>query len=134
MLVAGAIEDEPSGTPPSSPALGDCYIVADGATSEWAGKAGHVAAWTSGGWRFIEPLEGMSVYERTSGACAVFRSGAWEMGILRGASLAIGGQQVVGERAAAIQSPTGGTVIDAEARAQVDAILDTLRQHGLIDS
>ena len=82
---------------------------------------------------FARSVEGMTVHERTSGASAVFAGGAWEVGILRGASLAIGGQQVVGTRAAAIQSPTGGTVIDAEARATLDAILDMLRQHGLID-
>jgi uncharacterized protein DUF2793 len=134
VLVAGSVEEAPRSTPPSAPALGNCYIVADAATDHWAGKSRHVAAWTSGGWRYIPPVEGMTVHERTSGASAVFAGGAWEVGILRGASLAIGGQQVVGTRAAAIQSPTGGTVIDAEARATLDAILDMLRQHGLIDS
>jgi hypothetical protein len=93
-----------------------------------------VAAWTAGGWRFIAPVEGMMLYERTSGTWAVFRSGAWELGNLRGAALLIDGQQVVGPRAASIASPSGGTVVDVEGRAAVDAILDTLRQHGLIGS
>jgi Protein of unknown function (DUF2793) len=91
-----------------------------------------VAAWTSGGWRFIAPVEGMGLYERTSGTWSVFRSGAWESGMVRGTSLLIDGQQVVGARAAAIESPAGGAIVDAEARASIDAILAALREHGLI--
>jgi hypothetical protein len=45
----------------------------------------------------------------------------------------IDGQQVVGSRAAAIASPADGATIDAEARAAIDRILASLRQHGLIE-
>jgi hypothetical protein len=114
--------------------MGDCYIVAPEATDAWAGKSQFVAAWTSGGWRFVPPVEGMLLYERTSGTWAVFRNAAWELGSVRGVALVIEGQQVVGPRAAAIPSPSGGTVVDVEGRAAVAAILDALRQHGLIDS
>jgi hypothetical protein len=93
-----------------------------------------VAAWTGGGWRFISPTEGMCLYERTSGNWMAFRSGAWESGIVRGSALVIGGQQVVGSRAPAIESPGGGATIDAESRTAIDAILGALRQHGLIDT
>jgi hypothetical protein len=48
--------------------------------------------------------------------------------------LFIAGEQVVGRRAAAIAAPSGGAIIDAEARAAVSQILEGLRQHGLIDS
>jgi hypothetical protein len=37
-------------------------------------------------------------------------------------------------RADAIPSPSGGTTIDGEARAAIDQILATMRQHGLIDT
>jgi hypothetical protein len=56
------------------------------------------------------------------------------VGQVRGAALIIGDEQVVGSRAGAIPSPTGGTTIDGEARASVDAILIALRQHGLIET
>jgi hypothetical protein len=39
---------------------------------------------------------------------------------------------VVGASAAAIASPSSGSVVDAEARGAIDAILGALRQHGLI--
>jgi hypothetical protein len=133
-LVAGAVEEPPRASPPAAPAIGACYIIADGATDAWAGMSQSVAAWTSGGWRFMPAMEGMSLYERTSGTWMAFRNGAWESGIVRGSALFIGGQQVVGSRAAAIESPAGGATIDAEGRTAIDAILGALRQHGLIDT
>jgi hypothetical protein len=74
----------------------------------------------------------LSVYVKASGTWANYRSGAWEMGILRGSGVVIGGQQVVGSRVAAIPSASGGTIIDSQARAVIDQILNALRQHGLI--
>ena len=133
-LVAGSVEEPPLATPPTAPTVGSCYIVADGATDAWAGKSQCVAAWTSGGWRFVAPVEGMTLYECTSGNWAVFRGATWEIGNLRGGALLIDGEQVVGARAAAIESPSGGAVVDTEARAALEAVLDTLRQHGLIDA
>jgi hypothetical protein len=133
-VVAGAIEEPPRVTPPASPAIGASYIVADGATDAWAGMSQLVATWTSGGWRFTPAVEGMRLYERTSETWMAFRSGGWESGLVRGFALVIGGQQVVGSRAAAIESPTGGATIDAESRTAIDAILGALRQHGLIDT
>jgi hypothetical protein len=134
VLVAGAVEQPPLATPPTSPGLGACYIVDAAATDAWTGQSQCVASWTTGGWRFLSPVEGMLFYERTSGTWAAFRKGAWELGMVRGVALLIDGQQVVGPRGAAIPSAAGGTVIDSEARATIDAILGALRQHGLIDS
>lgn len=56
------------------------------------------------------------------------------MGTLRGNSLLIGGEQVVGARSAAISAPTAGGTVDAEARTAVGEILATMRAHGLIES
>ena len=83
---------------------------------------------------FARSIEGMSLYERSSGTCAVYRNGNWEVGNLRGAALLINGVQVVGPSAAAIASPTGGSTVDSEARATLDAILGALREHGLIET
>ena len=132
--MSGAVEEPPLATAPTSPAVGAAYIVADGATGAWAGRTDCIAAWTSGGWRFISPVEGLTVHERTSRSRATFRNGAWDIGTLCGSSLQIEGQQVVGPRAAAIASPTGGSSIDVEARAAIDAMLTILREHGLIAS
>ena len=58
--------------------------------------------------------------------------GAWVVGTVKGAKLELAGAQVVGARLAAVADPGGGATIDAEARAAIAAILDRLRQHGLI--
>jgi len=133
LLVAGAVEELPLAAPPISPMLGASYTVAQGAADAWAGKSQCVAGWTSGGWRFVAPVEGMSLFVRATATWAMFRGGAWEIGLLRGDAVVIGGEQVIGSRAAAIADPAGGATVDNEARTAIDAILDALREHGLIE-
>jgi hypothetical protein len=85
-----------------------------------------------GGWRYIPPVNGMCFYVRSEQASACYRAGQWELGVLRGSSVVIGADQVLGLRSAAIADPTGGTVADAEARAAIAAMIAALRAHGLI--
>jgi hypothetical protein len=134
IVVAAAVEEGPRNDPPPAPALGASYILGASPTGDWAGKPRTVAAYTSGGWRFVAPLDGMTVYVKAENCWANYRLGDWEMGILRGSTIVIGGQQVVGSRATAIASATGGTTVDTEARATIDQILAALRHHGLIDA
>jgi hypothetical protein len=75
----------------------------------------------------------MRLIVRSTATEAAYRDGAWDLGAVRGSALLIGGEQVVGARMAAIASPAGGAVIDAEARGALDAILGTMRAHGLIE-
>lgn len=131
-LVAPAVEAAPQATPPVAPVAGDCYIVGSSPSGAWAGHQGKLAAFTTGGWRFIAPVAGMTAYVRASAQPATYREGAWEIGILRGSSLVLGGQQVVGSRGSAIAAPTGGSTVDSEARAAVALVLAALRGHGLI--
>jgi len=133
IAVAAAVEESPLSAPPSAPAPGACYIVAGPATGEWAGKEGSLAAFSSGGWRFVAPVEGMSAFVRSSVVWALYRAGAWELGAVRGSSLICGGQQVVGNRGGAIADPAGGTTVDAEARTAIGQILAAMRLHGLIE-
>ncbi len=132
-VLAGAVEEPPRDAPPASPASGACYIVGTGATGEWAQHAGSIAAYTPGGWRFIAPVDGMSLYVRSSHTSACFRGGTWELGVVRGSSMVIADKQVVGPRAPAIPDPAGGTQVDSEARAAISAVLLALRSHGLIE-
>ncbi len=57
----------------------------------------------------------------------------WSEGTLPASALLIGGQQVVGPRLPQVPSPSGGTTIDAEARAAIAALIATLKSHGLTD-
>lgn len=120
-------------TPPASPATGQCWIVGDSPTGEWAGAAASLALWTAGGWRFAAPREGMAAWIAEDGVMARHVAGSWLAGRLSAAQLVIDGEQVVGAREPSIDEPDGGSVIDIEARTVIEAILGALRSHGLID-
>lgn len=128
-----SVEGGPLATPPTDPDEGSSWIVAAGATGAWAGKADALACWTAGGWRFVSPVPGMLAWSIDAGCWLHWSGAAWSDGSLPAAAFSIGGQQVVGPRLPDVPSPSGGTIIDAEARDAVDAIIATLKSHGLID-
>ena len=128
-----AVEGPPATTPPANPEEGQCWIVAAGASGAWEDKDGALAAWTAGGWRFVAPVPGMLAWNKAASLWLHWSGSGWSDGTLPAAALEIGGQQVVGPRLADVPSPSGGTIIDAEARGAVDALIATLKSHGLID-
>ena len=132
LLLAGSVEGAPIAAPPATPSIGTFYRVATGASGAFAGHDNALAGWTEGGWRFVAPVEGMRLTERTSGVELAYRGGAWTSGSLRASELLVGGLKVVGQRGGAIASATGGSVVDVEARGAVNQILAGLRAHGLI--
>lgn len=81
---------------------------------------------------FSRSFDGLSALVRSNGSTADYRSGAWEVGKLRGSEVNVDGVKVVGPRQAAILAPAGGSSVDVEARAAIGAILAALRSHGLI--
>lgn len=119
-------------TPPTAPQEGEAWIVGTAPTGDWAGQAGALAGWTGGGWRFVAPSDGMTVWTAADACCATWTSGAWRLGVIAGRRVEVGGVQVVGARAAAIALPSGGGVMDVEARGALSEVLAVLRGHGLI--
>lgn len=95
-------------SPPTAPANGQCWLVGTAATGVFAGQTDRIAAWSEGGWRFLVPREGMRVYDIASAAYRVYAGGSWLV-------------------PATPTSPTGGSVIDSQARAVISAILTSLR-------
>ena len=133
MLVAATVEVPPLATPPATPVIGNCYIGGSSPSGAWSGHAQQLAAYTSGGWRFIAPRAGMGVYVASNASTAVFGGASWEVGTLKGSQLVVDGLKVVGSRGAAINTPTAGSTVDAEARTAIGQILAAIRQHGLIE-
>jgi hypothetical protein len=119
-------------TPPSSPVPGEGWIVGASPTGAWAGHGGSLAFWTDGGWRFVTPREGVTVWLRIAGTHARRTATAWEQGIVRAEEVRIGGTKVLGPQLTAVSDPSGGAVVDSESRAAIAAILDRLRTHGII--
>jgi hypothetical protein len=132
--LAPAVQSVALNTPPTTPALGACWVVGASPTGAWSGLANAIAGWTGGGWRFVMPSAGMTVWSMTDQVFARFTGSTWVVGDMVAARVAIGGNQVVGARRGAIESPTGGSVVDSTARTAIAAILAALRGHGLIDS
>lgn len=133
LLLDAAVEGAPSAVLPPAPQIGQCWIVAAGATGAWAGQEDRIAGWTAGGWRFLEPQTGTRVWDKAAGLWLYWNGSGWSDGSLPAAGLVIAGQQVVGSRQPTISSPSGGTTIDAESREAIASIVVALRTHGLID-
>lgn len=132
-LVHACVETAPTDEVPADPAPGQCWLVGAGAGDGWAGHEDELACWTGGGWRFLAPLPGMAVWRLDAGYPSLWTGSAWSDGEWPAAAFFVGGQQVVGPRLETVPSPSGGTIIDAEARAALDAVIVALRTHGLIE-
>lgn len=76
-LLNSGVVDRDLATPPGSPLEGDVYIVAPGATGDWAGKTGHVAYYDQI-WRFIVPNEGLLLWVNDENVHVVYDGVAWQ--------------------------------------------------------
>ena len=76
-LVQPTVKDKDLTAPPGSPANGDGYIVAAGATGAWAGQSGKVATWYDTGWYFFAPKAGWSFYVQDETVDYVYDGAAW---------------------------------------------------------
>ena len=132
VLLGAVVQDRDLTAPPASPAEGELWIVAPGATGDWAGHDSELAFYTGGAWDFYPAPGGFSVWIEDEGLAARWGGSAWEAGVLAGVAVEIDGVQVIGAQQAAIPDATGGSAQDLEARAAVNALLAACRAHGLI--
>ncbi len=63
--------------PPVSPADGDAYIVAPGATSDWSGQDNNIATYIDGAWRFTAPFQGLTGWLEDEALQLIYHAGAW---------------------------------------------------------
>lgn len=133
-LLHGRVESADLSAPPGAPTHGQCWIVAAGASGDWSGQVAAVALWTAGGWRFIAARPGLRVAVADRDHVLFYDGTIWRTDAIRGDGVYIDEERVVGMRRAAIAAPSGGSVIDGEARSTLADILAALRGHGLIAS
>ncbi len=76
-LVQLSVKDRDLAAPPASPAEGDRYVVAAGASGDWAGQEASVAAWIDGAWRFLAPMAGWFAWVVDEAVIAVFDASTW---------------------------------------------------------
>jgi hypothetical protein len=101
-------------TPPASPEEGECWLVGASASDGWQDEAGKLACHQMGNWLFVTPRDGMRVLDRSTGQEILYLDG-WQ-------------------RAVAPGEPTGGTTVDAEARAAIADLIEALRVAGVFAS
>lgn len=58
LLVQLVVEGFDATTPPTTPQSGQVWALGAGATGDWSGQDGTLAAWQGGGWQFIAPQPG----------------------------------------------------------------------------
>ena len=85
---------------------------AEGAGGLWANKSGHIALWI-GSWRFVAPVEGMRLWDKSSGCYCLYVASQLSS-------------------APVILEPTGGAVVASEARVALGMILQFFRRMGML--
>jgi Protein of unknown function (DUF2793) len=98
--------------PPLAPAAGQTWLVAAAASGVWTGRTDQLASWQGGSWLYAIPQRGMTVFDKALGCFRLFQ-GSWSA-------------------PSAPAAPTGGTVIDPQARAAIAALVVALRTAGVI--
>ena len=106
-----AIEGEQA-VPPAAPINGQAWLVASGASGDWTGQSGKIAARQAGNWLFAVPRDGLKLLNRATSQELRY-SGSWKA-------------------AARPTAPSGGLVIDSEARGAIAAILTVLTTAGIV--
>ncbi len=64
--------------PPGTPATGERYIIAQGATGEWLEHDGKIASFSDGAWTILEPTKGWIAYVEDQHKVLVHREGSWQ--------------------------------------------------------
>ena len=76
-LVQLSVLDRDLTAPPGSPADGDRYIVASGATGDWVGWDLNVALFTDGTWLRLPPRSGWRAWVEDEGLLVVYDGSSW---------------------------------------------------------
>jgi hypothetical protein len=72
-----------------------------------------IAIWIGGDWRYLIAHDGMRLWDRANGRDSIYTGGIWRSGPI-------------------IANPSGGTVVDSEARAALGAMLQYFRLIGIL--
>lgn len=120
--------------PPADPMPGQCWVVGDDPMGAWGGQPRTLAAWTDGGWRFLSPHAGLSVWSRADRYRCYWDGDGWRRGLVPALAIHIDGKKVVGAQQPAVAIGGGGQVVDSEARLALKAVIAALQAHGLLAS
>jgi hypothetical protein len=126
-----------SATPPTTPANGDCYIVAASPTGAWVGHADDIAVYyTSGGWLYIDPAVGIRAFDRSGDTYIRFDGVDWIDEIVPAADVS-GPAGVVDGNVTIFDGATGKVIKDGGKALPTGLIVGTtdvqILEHKVID-
>ena len=98
--------------PPATPGEGSNWLVAPSPTGDWTGQAGKLACRQAGNWIFVAPRDGMRLLNRVNGQDMRYYAG-WQFPVRPTA-------------------PSGGTVIDSQARSAIGDLVNALTMAGVL--
>lgn len=101
-------------SPPDQPVPGEAWLIGTAPRGAWAGQDGRIALFQGGAWVFVEPRDGMRIFDRGAGQEMLF------FHFWRKASLPV--------------EPLGGTSVDGEARAAINDLVSALKALGILPS
>jgi len=122
LLVQPVVRGRNALLPPQEVSEGMCWLIPEGAGGAWSGRANHIAGWTAGGWRFVPTDDGWSLWVADEGVFVRRQGDDWEE--VRG----------MPDPGMGVDAPSGGSIVDAEARAAILALIDRLVSQGVINS
>ena len=112
-VLMGLVEEAGADVPPSSPSIGQCWIVGQNPEDAWEDQAQKLTIWTEGGWRFIVPKKNMYRRRSDDGTILLFDGIEWHL-------------------PPEILQADGGSVVDVEARSVMVQLLQLLEGHGVL--
>ncbi len=98
--------------PPATAEEGDCFRVTAPAAQAWAGCENHIAARIGGDWHFIAPREGMHLFDIAAESSLFFKT--------------------IWRTTRRVNTPTGGLMIDIEARNAIEQLIVALQNIGVL--
>ncbi|MGB7407243.1 MAG: DUF2793 domain-containing protein, partial [Pontixanthobacter sp.] len=99
-------------TPPADAQEGQVWLVSAMPEGDWADRADALAGRQAGSWVYIEPRDGLRVYDRAAGHIRFYANG-WQHPVLP-------------------TSPVGGATVDAEVRAAYAKLIESLQKTGIL--
>ncbi|WP_017669056.1 DUF2793 domain-containing protein [Sandarakinorhabdus sp. AAP62] len=129
-LVALEVNSRSLMVPPSAPQTGACYIVPAAGSVAWGHPAGTLLHWQGAAWLPETPRDGQIALLVDEGLMLIHR-GNWR-DLWPVAGLVVSGRAVLAVPPVSLAAPSGGAIIDSEARTVLTALLAALQQQGII--
>lgn len=85
-LAAGRVEERNLTAPPIGPGDGEAFIVGSGATGPWAGRDDGIALFQNGGWVFVTPWSGCTLWLEAERSFVTFDGADWVTGYQSGSA------------------------------------------------